>query len=160
MVFESTSFAVADGSDRKLTLYTPLDEQRTAEKLDSLLYQWQSWNTRSPAWRNPVQSCLNPVWWVAGPRGWKKEADMGRGGIEPPTRGFSAVSRSRQGINQPLAALAWPSPRPTKAQSRHTQSQLGTFLARAAFLNELRYAIQLPIFREKGGAMRPQYAPA
>ncbi|MBB5415847.1 helix-turn-helix transcriptional regulator [Paraburkholderia atlantica] len=37
MVFEYTSFALLDGSDRKLTVYTPLDECRTAEKLDALI---------------------------------------------------------------------------------------------------------------------------
>ncbi|WP_297926941.1 helix-turn-helix transcriptional regulator [Metallibacterium sp.] len=37
MVFEYTSFAVTDGSDRKLTLYTPLQEQKTVEKLEALL---------------------------------------------------------------------------------------------------------------------------
>ncbi|WP_429295728.1 helix-turn-helix transcriptional regulator [Paraburkholderia atlantica] len=37
MVFEYTSFALLDGSDRKLTVYTPLDECRTADKLDALI---------------------------------------------------------------------------------------------------------------------------
>jgi hypothetical protein len=63
-------------------------------------------------------------------------------------------------MNQPLAALASPVPRPTTAQLRHTQSGLGTFLAQVLSLNELRYAIQLPISREKDAATRPQCAPA
>ncbi|HEY1890933.1 MAG TPA: hypothetical protein VGG63_11030 [Steroidobacteraceae bacterium] len=51
---------------------------------------------------------------------------VARGGIEPPTRGFSAGPRRFQGlINQSLAALASPVPRPTQAQLRHTQSELG-----------------------------------
>jgi transcriptional regulator with XRE-family HTH domain len=37
MVFEYTSFALLDGSDRKLTVYTPLDEYRTVDKLDALM---------------------------------------------------------------------------------------------------------------------------
>ena len=37
MAFEYTSFALLDGSDRKLTVYTPLEEYKTAEKLDALL---------------------------------------------------------------------------------------------------------------------------
>jgi len=50
-----------------------------------------------------------------------------REGIEPPTRGFSGVSRGFQGfINQPLAASCRPLPRHTKAQLRHTQSELVT----------------------------------
>src|SRR5450631_1425467 len=52
-------------------------------------------------------------------------------GIEPPTRGFSGFFRGFEGfINQPLAASCRPLPRPTKAQSWHTQSELVTFLAR------------------------------
>ncbi len=55
---------------------------------------------------------------------------VARGGIEPPTRGFSVRSRRFQElINQPLATLASPDPSLTQAQSRHTQSQFGTFLA-------------------------------
>ncbi|WP_233808198.1 helix-turn-helix transcriptional regulator [Paraburkholderia sp. HP33-1] len=37
MVFEYTSFALQDGSDRKLTVYTPLNECRTVDKLDALI---------------------------------------------------------------------------------------------------------------------------
>lgn len=37
MTFEYTSFALLDGSDRKLTLYTPLEDFRTIEKLDALM---------------------------------------------------------------------------------------------------------------------------
>jgi len=37
MTFEYTSFAVADQIDMKLIVYTPLDADHTAEKLDSLL---------------------------------------------------------------------------------------------------------------------------
>ncbi|EEA04426.1 helix-turn-helix domain protein [Burkholderia sp. H160] len=37
MVFEYTSFALLDGSDRKLTVYTPLDECKTVDKLDALI---------------------------------------------------------------------------------------------------------------------------
>src|SRR6266404_2403251 len=55
---------------------------------------------------------------------------VARGGIEPPTRGFSVRSRRFQElINQPLAALASPDPSLTQAQSRHTQSELVTFPA-------------------------------
>jgi hypothetical protein len=51
-------------------------------------------------------------------------------GREPPTRGFSAVSRVFQGfINQSLAASCRPLPRHTKAQSWHTQSELVTYVA-------------------------------
>ena len=53
---------------------------------------------------------------------------VARGGIEPPTRGFS-VRRFQGLINQPLAALASPDPSLTQAQSRHTQSELVTFPA-------------------------------
>src|ERR1700683_3205651 len=45
------------------------------------------------------------------------------------TRIFSPVRAIPGLINQPLAALASPVPRHTKAQLRHTQSWLGTFLA-------------------------------
>jgi hypothetical protein len=34
-------------------------------------------------------------------------------------------------MNQPLAALASPDPRHTKAQLRHTESEFGTFLAQS-----------------------------
>jgi len=55
---------------------------------------------------------------------------VAREGIEPPTRGFSGVSRGFQGfINQSLAASCRPLPRHTKAQSWHTQSELVTFVA-------------------------------
>jgi hypothetical protein len=55
---------------------------------------------------------------------------VAREGIEPPTRGFSVIFRGFEGlINQSLTALATPNPRPTKAQSWHTQSDLDTFLA-------------------------------
>jgi transcriptional regulator with XRE-family HTH domain len=37
MTFEFTTFAVTGESDMKLVLYTPLEEDRTAEKLDALL---------------------------------------------------------------------------------------------------------------------------
>jgi len=61
---------------------------------------------------------------------------VARGGIEPPTRGFSVRARRFQGLNnQPLAALASPDPRHTKAQSRHTQSEFGTFSAHGIFAN-------------------------
>jgi transcriptional regulator with XRE-family HTH domain len=38
MTFEYTSFAVADQVDMKLIVYTPLDADRTAEKLEGLLH--------------------------------------------------------------------------------------------------------------------------
>src|SRR5882762_3859535 len=57
---------------------------------------------------------------------------VARGGIEPPTRGFSVRCRWFQGLNnQPLAALASPLPSHTKAHSWHTQSELDTFLAQS-----------------------------
>jgi hypothetical protein len=57
---------------------------------------------------------------------------VARGGIEPPTRGFSVRSRRFQGfINQSLAALASPVPSLTKAHSWHTQFELDTFLAQS-----------------------------
>ncbi|MGD0849844.1 helix-turn-helix transcriptional regulator [Bradyrhizobium sp.] len=37
MVFEYTSFSVTDHADMKLVVYTPLDQERTAEKLQRLL---------------------------------------------------------------------------------------------------------------------------
>jgi hypothetical protein len=37
MTFEYTSFAVMGQADMKLVVYTPLDADRTAEKLDALL---------------------------------------------------------------------------------------------------------------------------
>jgi transcriptional regulator with XRE-family HTH domain len=37
MAFEHTSFAVADQPDMKLVVYTPLEQDRTVEKLDELL---------------------------------------------------------------------------------------------------------------------------
>ena len=37
MTFEYTSFALLDGSDRKLTVYTPLEDCRTIDKLDALM---------------------------------------------------------------------------------------------------------------------------
>jgi hypothetical protein len=58
--------------------------------------------------------------------------DVARGGIEPPTRGFSVRCRWFQGLNnQPLAALASPLPSHTKAQSRHTEAEFVTFLAQS-----------------------------
>jgi transcriptional regulator with XRE-family HTH domain len=39
MAFEHTGFTVADQTDRKLVVYTPLQEDRTVEKLDALLRQ-------------------------------------------------------------------------------------------------------------------------
>ena len=49
---------------------------------------------------------------------------VAREGIEPPTRGFSGVSRGFQGfINQSFAASCRPLPRHTTAQSWHTQSE-------------------------------------
>src|ERR1700736_3755895 len=55
---------------------------------------------------------------------------VARGGIEPPTRGFSVRGRGFQGLNnQPLTALASPVPSLTQAQLRHTQSELVTFPA-------------------------------
>jgi len=57
---------------------------------------------------------------------------VARGGIEPPTRGFSVRHRWFYGlINQSLTALAAPHPRPTKAHSWHTKYQLVTFTAHA-----------------------------
>jgi hypothetical protein len=51
-------------------------------------------------------------------------------GLEPPTKGLESTLRWSYGlINQPLAALASPVPRPTTAQLRHTQSGLDTFPA-------------------------------
>ena len=50
-------------------------------------------------------------------------------GFEPPTNGLQSSEREFQLlIDQPLAALVSPVPRPTKAQLRHTQVELGTFL--------------------------------
>jgi hypothetical protein len=55
---------------------------------------------------------------------------VARGGIEPPTRGFSDRSRRFQGLlDQSLATLASPVPSLTKAQLRHAQSELVTFPA-------------------------------
>jgi hypothetical protein len=55
---------------------------------------------------------------------------VARGGIEPPTRGFSVRFLRFQGImNQPLAALASPAPSLTMAHSWHTQSEFDTFPA-------------------------------
>src|ERR1700730_18402520 len=55
---------------------------------------------------------------------------VARGGIEAPTRGFSVCWRTFEGlINQSLATLATPLPRPTKAHSWHTHFELVTFLA-------------------------------
>ncbi len=60
----------------------------------------------------------------------------GREGIEPPTRGFSGVSRDHQGfINQSLAASCRPPPRHTTAQSRHTQSELVTSPSQLALVD-------------------------
>jgi hypothetical protein len=39
MAFEYTGFTVADQTDMKLVVYTPLQEDRTVEKLDALLRQ-------------------------------------------------------------------------------------------------------------------------
>ena len=58
---------------------------------------------------------------------------VARGGIEPPTRGFSVGGRGFYGlINQPLVALASPEPSLTKAQLRHTKSEFDTFSAHPA----------------------------
>src|SRR5439155_19435555 len=55
---------------------------------------------------------------------------VARGGIEPPTRGFSNRCRMFWGLNnQPLAALASPLPSHTKAHSWHTRSEFDTILA-------------------------------
>ena len=52
---------------------------------------------------------------------------VARGGIEPPTRGFSVLSEISSTLtNQSLAALANPHSGLFKAQFRHTQSNLGT----------------------------------
>jgi hypothetical protein len=57
---------------------------------------------------------------------------VAREGIEPPTRGFSGVSRGFQGfINQPLASACQPLPRHITAQLRHTQSEWVTFRAQS-----------------------------
>jgi len=62
--------------------------------------------------------------------GMDPELMVARGGIEPPTRGFSAAHRGFMGFNyQPLAALANPDPSFITAQLRHTQSGFDTFLA-------------------------------
>src|ERR1700728_4607602 len=54
---------------------------------------------------------------------------VARGGIEPPTRGFSVRYRPVSGFtNQSLTALAIPHSRLTTAQLRHTQSELDTVL--------------------------------
>src|SRR5215472_4019414 len=61
------------------------------------------------------------------PRGSLLQFDLmvARGGIEPPTRGFSVRYRPfRQLINQPFAALAPPRPKLTTAQSRHSKFEL------------------------------------
>jgi len=55
---------------------------------------------------------------------------VARGGIEPPTRGFSVRYRWFSGLcNQSLTALASPDPSVTMTQSRHTQSEFDTFTA-------------------------------
>jgi hypothetical protein len=55
---------------------------------------------------------------------------VAKGGIEPPTRGFSTANGRSGGllINH-LQRLPAPLPRPTMAHSWHTQSGLVTFLA-------------------------------
>lgn len=51
-------------------------------------------------------------------------------GVDPPTNGLQSSDRELHGrMYQPLAALASPDARCTKAQSRHTQSGFGTFPA-------------------------------
>jgi hypothetical protein len=73
---------------------------------------------------------LGAWWYLVDARGRSRE------GIEPPTRGFSARCRVFQGfINQSLAASCRPLPRHTKAQSRHTQSELVTSRAQLALLD-------------------------
>ena len=53
-------------------------------------------------------------------------------GLEPPTNGLQSSDLEFQGlIFQTLAALASPVPRPTKAQLRHTQAEVGTILAQS-----------------------------
>ena len=53
-------------------------------------------------------------------------------GFEPLTNGLQSTDRVFQWLmNQPLAALASPAPRPTKARLRHTQVELGTLLAQS-----------------------------
>jgi len=46
------------------------------------------------------------------------------------TRIFSRQRGVLEVFKSPLAALANPDPRPTKAQLRHTKSELDTFVAR------------------------------
>jgi hypothetical protein len=51
-------------------------------------------------------------------------------GLEPPTNGLQSRPRWLYWIiNQSLAALASPVPRPTTAQLRHVQAELDTFPA-------------------------------
>ena len=69
---------------------------------------------------------------------------VARGGIEPPTRGFSARSRRFEELNhQPLAALAGRGTSLTLAHSWHAQFHLDTFLVHRGqamfFVSEYRF---------------------
>ena len=72
---------------------------------------------------------------------------VARGGIEPPTRGFSDRCRLFWGLaNQPPAALASSLPSHTKAHSWHTQSEVVTFPAHRS----LHGSITLLLWRQAG----------
>jgi len=67
---------------------------------------------------------------------------MARGGIEPPTRGFQpGLGGSRGLLINHLRRLPSSVPRPTQAQLRHTQSELGTSLA-SCRLSTLRRSLE------------------
>src|SRR5580700_10530820 len=70
---------------------------------------------------------------------------VARGGIEPPTRGFSVRRRRFQGLsNQSLVALASPDPRHTTAQLRHTKSEVVTISAHPDLARRERFVIPCP----------------
>jgi hypothetical protein len=70
---------------------------------------------------------------------------VARDSIELPTRGFSVRARRSWGLNnQPLAELASPHPGLTQAQSRHTQSEFGTFSAQSWHSSNADLSLYLP----------------